>query len=110
MPYRLVSDPGTARTALRKRVARTPPLLFLNERDLESVRVGDREGIGAPRRPARLEVEDGAVRPGALGDGVDVLDRGHPEPKPFPFGPVATLGEVVLVQRDVTDPGAHLYP
>src|SRR2546425_4207822 len=63
---------------------RTPhsTLLFLDERDLEAVGVGDGERPIAPRRLGRLAVERPALRLDLRSDRADVLGGCHPEAEP----------------------------
>src|SRR2546426_10176480 len=86
---------------------RTPhsTLLFLDERDLEAVGVGDGERPIAPRRLGRLAVERPALRLDLRSDRADVLGGRHPEAEPLTLPAVPSLREVVLTQHDVTRAG-----
>src|SRR6266513_1398799 len=70
--------------------------LFLDERDLVPVRIGDREGVRAPRCGVGLEIEPATLRLDARRERIDVLRRRGPEPEALALLAVPPLGEVVL--------------
>src|SRR2546430_7310527 len=90
---------------------RTPhsALLLLNHRDLEPIRIGDRERAVAPRHVLRRVVQVPAACRDSRGQILDVLHRRKPDPHAVALLAIASLGEVVLVQHEITAPCLELH-
>src|SRR5258706_563462 len=80
----------------------------LDERKLETVRIGDHEHAVAPGHVLRLLVEVAAARLDFGGELVEVLRGVTPDARPDAFLPVAALREVVLVQHECDGAGVDL--
>src|SRR5437870_8432269 len=82
--------------------------LCLDERELEAVRVGERERPVSPRRIRGLAIERPALRLDARRDRVDVLRGLDPHAESLALAAVPPLREIVLAEHDVAAPGLHL--
>src|SRR2546422_914624 len=87
---------------------RPGPSLRLDERQLEAIRVGERERPVSPGRVRRLPIERPALRLDPRGDRVDVLCGLDPHTESLALAAVPPLREVVLIEHGVTAARLHL--